>query len=119
MEWPKEFIKIDPSIRECSNCYYIDDIGVDITICPKHSELFKDNLSEKSKWINVKEQLPEENKLIIIFDEGFGINIAFRRFSSIHYEWSSMWDENYQFFSEVTHWMPLPNKPEELENDQL
>lgn len=59
-----------------------------------------------SEWISVKERLPSYGERVLV-TEGHGV---FEAFLSISHNWSRLgvdWVEG------VTHWMPLPELPEE------
>jgi hypothetical protein len=56
-------------------------------------------------WIDVKDQLPEEKKQILITDGEF-----------VKLGYFSIWDNGYfwgapPYLSQITHWMPLPELP--------
>lgn len=64
----------------------------------------------KMKWISIKDDLPEEDQYVLVtngklVEEGY--------FS----QWNDAprWGKS-PYFGEVTHWMPLPEKPNEIEN---
>lgn len=54
-------------------------------------------------WINVKDKLPEIQKWVLIILESGDMLISF-------YE-NNGWVFDHEPYSEVTHWMPLPEKP--------
>ena len=58
------------------------------------------------KWISVKDQLPPINTLVLTFDGEF-IGIEER----LHTGRDDDWSQSYS----VTHWMPLPEPPKEVE----
>ena len=74
---------------------------------------------KQSPWISVKERLPEENKGAFFIVEwkdhhkGYFVGI---------YEGNDCWESDHRIFlpnspiGKVTHWMPMPELPEE-END--
>lgn len=80
--------------------------------------------AEVPKWISVEERLPDFHEEVLIYaigkEDGFSPVVAISEiyvfrllpFSNGTIEWRDPWD----FFSknyEVTHWMPLPNPPED------
>ena len=77
------------------------------------------------KWISVEDRLPEKNKKVLIWIEGYSAH------SGMHWTRKGYWlcpwhgdrwaeafmDKACEHldmgFAEVTHWMPLPEPPEE------
>lgn len=63
----------------------------------------------QSKWISVKERLPENNQqaLCVMTDGSFCV------FTWNYIDW--MWNDGDEWYREedVTHWMPLPEPPKE------
>ncbi len=68
-------------------------------------------------WISIKDKLPELNQRIIIYEDGF-IEICKYKFEPVwgNKKRASFIDEQDEQPSECfpTHWMPLPELPEEL-----
>ena len=62
------------------------------------------------EWISVKDRLPENNQWALCFmkDKSFG---TFRVFQWNYIDWQ--WNDGDEWFDEkdVTHWMPIPEKP--------
>lgn len=61
-----------------------------------------ENELKKYDWISVKDKLPEPNTVVLAhYDDGIICTVAFL-------------DKHLKFMSSdtVTHWMPLPQKPE-------
>lgn len=57
------------------------------------------------QWISVKDRLPEDEEYVLIFTAGGSVLIVF-------YD-SDGWYTLEEYLREVTHWMPLPEAPEE------
>lgn len=63
-----------------------------------------------SKWISVKERLPEEGKEVLVYIPKY-IQQYFIAFLSLkNSEWSNRYCANME---EITHWQPLPSPPED------
>lgn len=66
------------------------------------------------EWISVKDRLPENDQWALCFikDKSFG---TFRVFQWNYIDWQ--WNDGNEWFDEkdVTHWMPLPELPKEVE----
>lgn len=63
-----------------------------------------------SKWISVKERLPEEGKEVLVYIPKY-IQQYFIAFLSLkNSEWSNRYCANME---EITHWQPLPSRPED------
>lgn len=63
-----------------------------------------------SNWIKVTDELPEENKDVLIYDPEVGVCIAWRDeddFCALGLN-----------FVEATYWMPIPEIPEESEEPE-
>lgn len=57
---------------------------------------------EQSKWISVKERLPEESGPVLAYETSLGVIAAYYHADMISSAWQS-----------ITHWMPLPEPPKE------
>jgi len=64
------------------------------------------------KWINIKDKLPEDGIEVLTFgNNGFKLDyLIFSEFKNIPYIWGN---ELIDDWHKVTHWMPLPDNPEE------
>lgn len=63
-------------------------------------------LEEKQRWIPVSEKLPEETGLYLVWQDGsFAVGYRVLYYSAGRSYLDFMW-------SIVTHWMPLPARPE-------
>lgn len=54
------------------------------------------------KWISVKDMLPEQGEIVLVYVIDYGITTSLMNCFG---EWSSFLNET------VTHWMPLPEPP--------
>jgi len=63
-----------------------------------------------NKWISVEERLPTLKQRVIVNDEG-GFGVLSARLSSIGWYLEGVLDK----YANVTHWMPLPETPQEQE----
>ena len=73
-----------------------------------------------SKWISVKERLPEENTWVDVWAKSTIVpRYNGTRHTDIYYTWNNFWlgpDDEPSLYSSnflVTHWMPLPEPPQE------
>ena len=57
-------------------------------------------------WIPVTERLPEQGQEVIVYDGGV---LKPKVFCYL------FWDKHYDNWARVTHWMPLPEPPKEVE----
>lgn len=68
-----------------------------------------------NKWISVKDEVPAEETLVLSMyqNEHIIIQIIY----SVDYQYPTIWvDENHSAeydFDDITHWMPLPEPPNE------
>ena len=70
--------------------------------------LYREQKEKGSGWIRVEDRLPEIGQTCLIY--GGGKYCVAKHFSRA--EWITP-----GLFPEVTHWMPLPEKPEEVSGD--
>ena len=77
------------------------------------SAMIKENKElRKDPWIPVSERLPESNKLVFGYTEQDGNILGIRYIMS-----ENNWCTDYIRWSgsKITHWMPLPEPPTEME----
>ena len=55
-------------------------------------------------WISVKDRLPEYEDLVLAYDKNYGVLRLLYR--------DGDWEDDIQFYTQITHWMPLPEPPE-------
>ena len=94
----------------------------------KNDALAKDN-NVPSKWISVKDRLPEEDGKYLVFEQSNGrtctevLRFAKDARKVDKYDFKDCWKNTwYEYDSEwghytvnsVTHWMPLPQPPKEV-----
>lgn len=96
------------SLEECDHCPYGNDCDI-FEAC----NLYRDALAyinqleaRGPKWISVKERLPEDDDDVLIRIYGKIIGVGYR----INGKWKSL---SMVKAPVVTHWMPLPEMPEE------
>lgn len=65
---------------------------------------------ERMRWIPVSERLPEKGKRVIVY---YNSTIAVDILKQLYDD--GKW---YVYFSEVTHWMPLPSLSKEMNNEK-
>lgn len=64
------------------------------------------------EWISVKDRLPTTSKRVLTYRKDNGVSIGF---------WGNLqWSDVYYnvLLSEVTHWMPFPEPPEEYKDEE-
>lgn len=74
----------------------------DVELVEKHYLKKLEEIVKKYDWISVKDRLPEQYTDVIVFTKSGTITVDYV-------------DENGDFYyygEYVTHWMPLPQKPE-------
>ena len=72
-------------------------------------------LEEKQRWIPVEERLPDAHESCIVYRKGTFGHYSMLRYSpelGFHF-YDSEWGD--VTVDDVTHWMPLPEPPEEVE----
>jgi hypothetical protein len=67
------------------------------------------------KWIPVTERLPKEHNFLACTDEGI-VGEAFMMHGDFYWQEDCLdWDDSEPITEYVTHWMPLPEPPKEVE----
>lgn len=98
---------------KCSECIYFNDPrGWCSTTITKDALAYIQQLeAQQPRWISVGEQPPEDGqKIIATFRDNGGRVVDQARYSNGEFDfasWAYVWGDN------VTHWMPLPQSPEE------
>lgn len=62
------------------------------------------------EWISVKDRLPRNNGMYIVCNNGFVIPAEYATYALGKRSWFGEFSELHK----VSHWMPLPEPPEEL-----
>ena len=72
-------------------------------------------LPRPQKWIPVTERLPEEEKSVLVYIEAdeYMQKVVFSPKNQQFNNYDSLPYDERNTFNEVTHWMPLPEPPEE------
>lgn len=63
--------------------------------------------AEQSGWVKCEERLPQENQIVLFFDDHNEMAVGFYNGLSFDYSLEDYFVTNYN----VTHWQPLPEKP--------
>lgn len=61
-------------------------------------------MKPKSGWISVKDRLPEDNEVYVVFNGELALLATYRG----HGKW--MWVLDSYVVQDVTHWIPLPKE---------
>lgn len=91
------------------------------------TEFYEDDFPHTGKWISVKDRLPENEQEVLVISHGWGGRLlyigTYKRIesktswltgiTSKASDWS-LWGWSYLREPHVTHWMPLPELPEEV-----
>lgn len=68
--------------------------------------------AKQSKWISVKESLPEEGVTVLVYNKGSYEYFTAEYCPTTFNDWISSF---YRFNSDdITHWMPLPKPPKDI-----
>jgi hypothetical protein len=76
-------------------------------------EAAKEWNTRASGWVPCSERLPDDNVDVLVYDDG----ILIARYNS-NEKYTSGWMESFECYplTNVTHWMPLPQTPEVINN---
>ena len=104
-----------PYYDDCSQWGATKNLEKDALALIEHLESERDAaLAKVPKWISVKERLPVKQYRVIVRT---GHNLVTTGWRSYHVDvkGGELWevDEAHNYRNDVTHWMPLPNLPEE------
>ena len=76
------------------------------------------------EWISVKDRLPEEETHVIgfcrtCFDKQLHVEPLLFQINERKHLWAHLfaYNEGYSYAIEVTHWMPLPSPPNQLDTN--
>ena len=118
--------EIKDGMEWCSGNACSDDCPYYHTAPECSANLCKDALAyiqqleaQVPKWISVEERLPEDDSAVLVYAVGNNENSCVAMTSYTHHMhgyniegWRSPWQ--YFFYErKITHWMPLPELPEE------
>ena len=66
------------------------------------------------KWIGIKDKLPDDNDLDVIVTDGNSYSVGYY---DVRWGWIpsnlTSWNSDYEFDFTPTHWMELPEPPQE------
>ena len=103
-----ETIKTEWSLRSCFE--QMRDSDGDVMLTEKEQEEIIRLVEERSrKWIKCSEGMPEEATPVVICTTDGYLAMASLELYGGRIRWS--WEHESWFLSEVTHWMPLSNRP--------
>lgn len=91
---------------EHTGCPYKDDVFCIMHICGDALAYINQLEARATKWISVKDRLPEDDDDVLILIYGKIIGVGYR----INGKWKSIAKAKAPV---VTHWMPLPEPPKE------
>ena len=67
-----------------------------------------------AEWISVAERLPKESERVLVFCED-GVSFGFFEEIVVDDEFVNEWHDLLYYPISVTHWMPLPQPPQQSE----
>ena len=77
----------------------------DVELVEKHYLKKLEEIAEKSKWVSVKDRMPNEDEAVMVYNA---------KLDSIYVDYPLYLGEpKLHFDAGVTHWMPLPEPPKE------
>ena len=88
-------------------------------LCGKENATLKELLqaadqlkARAPRWISVEERLPEDQRDILTVN-GHGLIRIMGLYHKHGDKWSWVHDERIKHYNDITHWMPMPEPPEE------
>lgn len=92
-------------MSECPKCGYDYPNGCDATCDYKHP---------MTEWISVKDRLPSKNDYVLLYDSSLDlVHEGKLRDGDFYYSERSGYSKDVGDGCEITHWMPLPEAPNE------
>ena len=111
---------VEPIMR-CEQCPYIGSVVCHMRFHKDAIALIQQLEAKVTKWISVEERLPEDDVDVIVYavsnNGGCAIAITFHTHTLYGFNIEG-WMPPWQYFSRnytITHWMPLPKPPKEVE----
>jgi len=107
----------------CENCGRESRLITEEQACGKTFQMTYEapscsRLSNKNKWASVSERLPSHHDPVLVYNkmwvEADGVDCAW--WSANQSEWVHPYDTE-DMGEGITHWMPLPEPPKEVNND--
>ena len=79
----------------------------------EQSDKYWEQEMKKSKWISVKDRLPEEDDLVLTLKDNDGVcqDYDLARYQQDSFSYTFLWINSSRDEIEVTHWQPLPKLP--------
>lgn len=74
---------------------------------------YRTHEEESGRWIKVNEQLPEEGKWVLRYSPTWGVGVDRLEMVLINNGKKYFYGDEESNCLDASHWMPLPNKPEE------
>ena len=68
-----------------------------------------------TEWTSVKDRLPEQMKKVLATVEYDFNGKHYRNLKIAYYDGNGKWEPLSRQTDEITHWMPLPDPPEDLQ----
>lgn len=88
------------------------DIDFGLELRKAHEEGYAEGRRDAVKWISVKDRLPEDGQKVLVCGTRKGMQVGV--FRGLMHPFDAMgwwWKKDTRL--DVTHWMPLPESPEE------
>jgi len=72
------------------------------------ADAIEELLATVPTWISVEERLPEDEQWLLVWGHG-------QKIPTMMFRESGAWiDDQFEFHTTITHWMPLPAPPKEV-----
>ena len=73
------------------------------------ADAIEELLAKVPTWISVEERLPEDEQWLLVWGHG-------QKIPTMMFRESGAWiDDQFEFHTTITHWMPLPTPPKGVE----
>ena len=119
MKTPEEIKKgleccmVEECFGERENCPYTADPALCVGVMCEDALAYIQHLEARvPRWIPVEERLPEDDEMYLVYTTEH--TCAVYRYWGDG-EWETEWGEDASH--DITHWMPLPKSPEEVQHE--
>jgi len=93
------------NLREAAKGLLFDAMPYRASVMQDAADAIEELLATVPTWISVEERLPEDEQWLLVWGHG-------QKIPTMMFRESGAWiDDQFEFHTTITHWMPLPAPP--------